>query len=62
MDNNENPRVSNLCASMQDLEGSEAAAQDGSGLASKAGSSARRTAVLSPSTSQTVPGWMLDKL
>lgn len=46
---------------MQDLEGSEAAAQDGSMLGSRAGS-ARRTAALSPSTSQTVPGWMLDKL
>ena len=47
---------------MQDLEASEAAAQDGSGMVSRVGSMARRTAVLSPSTSQTVPGWMLDKV
>ncbi|KAL3149782.1 hypothetical protein ABBQ38_013608 [Trebouxia sp. C0009 RCD-2024] len=49
---------------LKDLEGSEAAGQGSSGLgmSSKAGSSARRTAALSPVTSQTVPGWMLDKV
>ena len=47
---------------LQDLEGREAAAQDNSELGSKAGSSARRTSALAPATSQTVPGWMLDKV
>ena len=63
-----NVKALNAIACMQDLEDTEAAAQDDissaglPGLLGKSSSSARRGAALSPATSQAVPGWMLDKM